>query len=132
MRFLEETPLADVLKYVKNATRQPDDDGIRIFVDPIGLDEAGVTMASSVVIHMEGVPLRVSLFRCLKPLGLIYRVKEGFLQITSEEQSLLPFEDPFMIVGHCLFAMVAALLGAIAAPIVAGPGGSTQIPVFPN
>ena len=41
MSFENETPLEDVLKYVKQAHQGPAfPDGIPIYVDPIGLQEA--------------------------------------------------------------------------------------------
>ncbi|MFI5461170.1 MAG: hypothetical protein ACHRXM_37670 [Isosphaerales bacterium] len=125
MRFPTATPLEDVLKHIKNATRGPDGKGIPVYVDPIGLQEAEKSMTSTVFIDWEGAPLKASLQLCLKQLGLAYIVKDGFLMITSEDESLPIFEDPFMIVGHCLFAMIAAILGAAAAPLVAGRRGQT-------
>jgi len=40
MSFANETPLEDVLKYIKSATQGPNDTGIPIYVDPVGLQEA--------------------------------------------------------------------------------------------
>src|SRR5262249_62038450 len=40
MSFANETPLEDVLKYIKSATQGPNDSGIPIYVDPDGLNEA--------------------------------------------------------------------------------------------
>jgi hypothetical protein len=58
------------------------------------------------------------------PLDLNYRVKGGFLQITSADHELPLAADSFMIVGHCLLALVAAALGGAAGPLVAGKKGS--------
>src|SRR5262249_47055607 len=42
----EKTSLEDVLKFIKSAARKgPDDDGIPIYVDPVGLFEAEKTLA---------------------------------------------------------------------------------------
>jgi hypothetical protein len=58
------------------------------------------------------------------PPSATNRVKDGFLQISCDsewESELLPSaENPFVIVGHCLLSVVAAAIGAVAAPIVAG------------
>jgi hypothetical protein len=78
------TRLSDALKFVKSATVGPNDSGIPIYVDPIGLQEAEKTMNSRVSIKAKGIPLKTSLKYLLKPLGLTYRVKEGLLTITSE------------------------------------------------
>jgi hypothetical protein len=121
MRFADETPLDDVLKYIKQATTTPDYPGIPIYVDPIGLQEAERSMNSTVQIDLEGVPLRESLGLCLKQLGLTYEVKDGRLRITSvDEEPEADLDDPFLIVGHCLLALLAMGFGAVAAPIVAG------------
>ena len=47
MHFHEETPLEDVLLFIKQATSGKDGKGIPIYVDPIGLSEADKTMAST-------------------------------------------------------------------------------------
>ena len=55
-------------------------------------------------------------------LGLTYEVKDGYLMITSDFSGdvLLVSEDPFLIVGHCLLALLAAVFGGVAAPLIAG------------
>ena len=83
MPFANKTPLDDVLKYIKAATTTPTYTGIPIHVEPKGLREAKVTMASTVEIDQEGKPLGTSLHQVLKPLGLSYVVKDGFLMIDS-------------------------------------------------
>jgi hypothetical protein len=124
MRFPTETPLEAILKYVKEATSVLDGQGIPVYVDPIGLQEAEKSMTSTVIFDGEGVPLQASLHICLRQLGLAYRVKSGFLMISSDtetETEIMPgAENPFIIAGQCLFALVAAGLGGIAAPMVAG------------
>jgi hypothetical protein len=84
MAFTNETPLEDVLKYIKEATRGKADRGMAIYVDPIGLQEAEKTMTSPVTLDLEDVPLATSLTLLLKQLGLTYSVqKDGLLVITS-------------------------------------------------
>lgn len=81
MSFANETPLEDVLKYVKQATSGPNDKGIPIYVDPAGLQRADKTMSSPVTIDVEGVPLWTTLRLVLKQLGLTYSVEGGLLTI---------------------------------------------------
>ena len=82
----KKTPLEDVLQYIKKSTQGPNDSGLRIYVDPVGLQEAEKTMSSPVSMDSkEKEPLRESLTRLLKPLGLAYNVKNGLLSITSLE-----------------------------------------------
>jgi tetratricopeptide (TPR) repeat protein len=92
MSFANETPLEDVLKYIKSATQGPNDSGIPIYVDPVGLQEAEKTMQSPVQLDLEGVPLKTTLRLMLKQLGLTYTVKDGMLTITSESSEDQPTE----------------------------------------
>ena len=92
MAFPNETPLEDVLKYIKAATQGPNDTGIPIYVDPVGLNEAEKTMTSPVMLDLEGVPLKTTLRLLLKQLGLTYTVKDGLLTITSESSEDQPTE----------------------------------------
>jgi hypothetical protein len=85
MSFPNETPLEDVLKYIKVATQGTSDSGIPIYVDPLGLQEADKTLTSPVQLDLEGVPLRRTLQLALQQLGLVYFVDDGLLVITSAE-----------------------------------------------
>jgi hypothetical protein len=93
MQFANETPLEDVLKYLKESTKSKGfPDGLPIYVDPVGLQEAEKTMTSPVTIDLNGVPLRRTLQLALRQLGLVYHVEDGMIYITSEssEQIMLP------------------------------------------
>ena len=86
MSFNEATPLEDVLKYIKQATTSKTYQGIQIYVDPKGLEEAQSTMTSRVHnMDIEGVPLKTSLRLILKQLDLAYCVRDGVLIISSVE-----------------------------------------------
>ncbi len=121
MHFDDETPLEDVVNFIKKATSGKDGKGIPIYVDPIGLSEADKTMASTVRnIELDGVPLRVTLRLCLNQLDLAFGVTDGYLLITSKEsfdQALLSApEDAYQAVGHCVLALIAAGIGGLVAP----------------
>ena len=93
---------------------------IPIYVDPMGLQEAERTLTSTVTVNLDGVPLKTTLRLCLKQLGLTYRIRDGLLFITSEESAdpFLPFyQDPFLIAGHCVLALLAAGFGGFVAPL---------------
>jgi hypothetical protein len=86
MSFPNETPLDDVVAYVRQATRSPRfPEGIPIYVDPLGLQEAERSLNSTIIINVAQVPLRTSLKALLKQLGLTYQVQDGLLTITSME-----------------------------------------------
>ena len=85
LNFPEDTPLADVLKYIKDATLGDSKTPIPIYVDPTGLADAEQTLTSPITISLDGVPLKTSLRLLLKQIGLAYCVKEGLLIISSPE-----------------------------------------------
>jgi Domain of unknown function (DUF4139)/N-terminal domain of unknown function (DUF4140) len=94
MSFAEDTPLEDVLKYVKQATKSTAyPDGLPIYVDPIGLQEAEKSMTSTVRnMDLTGVSLKVTLKLLLNQLDLTYKVKNGLLTITSRESADQPID----------------------------------------
>jgi hypothetical protein len=119
MPFPIETPLENILKYVEAATRGPDGKGIPIYADPIGLSEAEKTMTSVAKIDLDGVPLKTTLRLLLAQLDLAYSIRGGVLLITSVESAETPaYQDPFLIAGHSLLALLAAAFGALVAPLV--------------
>ena len=69
-------------------------------------------------IDADSLPLKTSLRLCLRQLDLDFSVQDGYVLITSEDQVASDLEDPFLIVGHCLLALLAAGFGAIAAPLI--------------
>jgi hypothetical protein len=84
MAFADATPLEDVLKYVKQATVTPNYSGIPIYVDTKALEDAGVNPQATVIVDLDGVPLRTSLRLALKQIGLAYCVRDGVLIVSSE------------------------------------------------
>jgi hypothetical protein len=89
MNFATDTPLSDVMKYIKNATEDAVaglPGGIPIYVDPIGLQDADKTMADTVMLQLEGVSLKLSLELLLKQVGLSYCAKHGFLFVSTAEK----------------------------------------------
>ena len=86
LKFPKDTPLEDVLRYVTQATRKGEKDpGIPIYVDPVGLLEAGRSLYSIVSIDVAGIPLTVTLPRILDQIDLGYIVKDDVVIISSPE-----------------------------------------------
>lgn len=84
MPFPNETPLEEVLKYIRTATMgEKMQNGIPIYVDPKGLEDVEKTMASPITFQMEDVKLKTSLRLILKQLGLGYYLREGMVIVTS-------------------------------------------------
>jgi RNA polymerase sigma factor (sigma-70 family) len=89
--FPNETPLEDVIAYIKQQTKgQELPDGIPIYVDPIGLNEAEKTMTSPVTMELKGVPLREALRLMLQQVGLSYSVRDGLLTISANDSENIP------------------------------------------
>jgi hypothetical protein len=86
--FKNETSLEDVIKFIRASTRSAAfPDGLPIYVDPIGLQEAEKSMSSPVTMDVMQVPLRTSLRLMLRQLGLTYQIKDGLLTTTSIESA---------------------------------------------
>jgi len=101
LTYADETPLEQMLKNIKlRSTGRPKlPAGIPIYVDPVGLQESGKSMISTVrrPPHDENLTLREHLNRVLAPLGLGFAVEDGFLMITSQSavnERLHP--DPYL------------------------------------
>ncbi len=95
MNFEGDTPLSDVLKYIKDATQDEAaglPTGIPIYVDPIGLQDADKTESDTVKMKLEGIPLKATLRLLLKQLSLTYTVKDGLMTITSTASDDQPTE----------------------------------------
>jgi len=95
MNFVNETPLEDLLKYVKSATKSSEfPKGIPVYVNPIGLQEAEKTMTTPVTIDLDGVPLKRTLHLALSQIGLCYHVEDGMLYITAAESENVTLPPP--------------------------------------
>ncbi len=88
MQFPNETPLEDVLKYIQSATidKHTLPEGIPVYLNPVGLQEAEKTPQSTVTLDLKGIPLATTLKLALAQLGLVYRVhQDGLLYITNQD-----------------------------------------------
>jgi hypothetical protein len=74
--------LEEFLKAVKEATSTETDPGIPIYVNPTGLEDAGVALMQDVVVK-AGDTLADAFQRALKPLKLWFDVHDGMLVIDS-------------------------------------------------
>jgi len=91
-----QSPFGDFLKAIKKASLGPNDAGIPVHVNPIGLEDAGQTMESVVTVEPGGT-LGETLQKALKPLHLWYDIQGGMLVIDSRlgivESGLQRVED---------------------------------------
>jgi hypothetical protein len=76
----------DVGKYVKKATKgSPNDPEIAIILVPSGLEQVKVSLNSTIIMNIEGIPLKTSLRLLLKQCGLAYVVKDGRVIINTPD-----------------------------------------------
>jgi hypothetical protein len=96
LSYPEGMPLGDLIKRVRMRTTGPKlGAGIPIYVDPVGLQEAGRTMYSEIQTPPTDRPLTLDEFlnRVLRPLGLAHKVEHGLVTITSVEALDQPLGD---------------------------------------
>jgi hypothetical protein len=72
-----------LLKHIKKVTTDEKYPGIPIYVDPFGLSEVDKTMSTKVALDFKQQSIRSVLHYSLRPLGLSYDVRDGFLMISS-------------------------------------------------
>ena len=96
MNFPNETPLADLVQYVRQATKDKTGfpDGLPIYIDPRELENEAVTDQSTIAINLEGVPLRTTFNLALKQLGLTYIVENGLVIVVSLASQNYPITPP--------------------------------------
>jgi tetratricopeptide (TPR) repeat protein len=111
MPFETDTPLGDALEYIRQATADENlINGIPIYVDEIGLQEAEQSLQSPIKINLDGIPLRTTLRLMLDQLDLTFTVYDGFLEINAKgserrgtEIRVYPVADlsiiPFSLMG---------------------------------
>ena len=86
MSFVEETPLEDVLKYIKQATTTKRTRAYRSTWTPRASRKPGKTIDLTVKdLDLEGIPLKTTLRLVLKQLDLAYCVHDGVLIISSPQ-----------------------------------------------
>jgi WD40 repeat protein/serine/threonine protein kinase len=82
MPFTKDTPLKDVLEYIRAKTKGPNrPNGLAIEMGKRATEEVRRIGASTVRIEFDDVPLRVTLKLALSQLGLSYAVEAGQIRI---------------------------------------------------
>ena len=98
--FTKETPLDDLFKSIRSATKgkSVDDPPIPIYIDPLGLQMADKTMNSPIQWDVEGIPLAASLPLILKQVGLQFHVMPNGLLLISAMTSEDAPADPSALI----------------------------------
>jgi hypothetical protein len=127
MVFPNDTPLGQVLNYVKQTAKNgPDDSGIPIYVDPVGLDQAEVPFFATVTINAKDVPLKVALANVLEQHHLAYVVKDEFLLISSPDGIEEDLQERSVTVGFAS-PKTKAVLAALERPVSMGFANETPL-----
>jgi hypothetical protein len=77
----QDTPLSQIIDDLKQMT------GINMVADTVALEEAGVRLEQPLSIKVEDMSLKSALNILLKQARLTYVIKDGLLQITTEERA---------------------------------------------
>ncbi len=102
MQFANETPLEDVLKYIRSCTTDKADfpEGIPIYLNPAGLQEVEKAPQSPVILDLKGIPLATTLRLALDQLGLAYRIHpDGLVTITNKDAEDAPADADALILN---------------------------------
>ena len=87
MNFPENSTLDDVVKFIRKVTideKAGFPQGVPIYVDPLGLQDADKTLSSTVHFEFDGMRLEKGLRLILKQLSLTYEIdKDGLITITA-------------------------------------------------
>ena len=119
MQFRDPTSLEDFLNYIRAKTWETDGREVPIYVDPVGLLDADKTMKDTIQIDLENCPLSTTLELALRQLSLVSYVRDGMVHITSTASDDKPFDlDYYLLVSHCVLALLSAGLGAFLVPLV--------------
>lgn len=83
-RFEQPVSFEDLLKAIIAMSSDKDGKTLKVFVDPVGLQEASRSMDSKVVMNVANVRIGTGLQAALDQLDLAYSVNpQGFVTITS-------------------------------------------------
>jgi RNA polymerase sigma factor (sigma-70 family) len=86
LKLPDEVQLHAFLKAIKQATTDKNFMGIPIYVDPLGLQEVGISLTAHVSVRRNG-RLGFVLRETLRPFRLSFIVRDGFLMITSRDNN---------------------------------------------
>ena len=78
---LKDSTLEDVIKYLEDKT------GVNIVVPTAILEEQNITYKAPVSVNLKNVTLRTILKKTLAEVHLVYIVKGGVIQVTTEERA---------------------------------------------
>lgn len=121
LHFREGTSLKVLLERIKAEGRATLGEPFRIYPTERGPLHREDLETLRVSIDCKNTSMRDALRVALGPLGMTYRVQSGYIRVYPDAYQPAPFdEDPVMIAGHSLIALIAAAFGGLAAPMVAG------------
>jgi hypothetical protein len=87
IRVTRQDSLETVLKGIKKATvRSRLATGLPVYVDPVGLQEAGVNLTSKVTADIDGKDLTAGEFlnHVLRPMGMAAKLEDGVVKLDSK------------------------------------------------
>lgn len=119
LHFPRETRVQQVLDAIRQSVHAATGRDLVLFTPRDEFPGTGWGRQDVVTIDRENVPAREALRLCLEPNGATYIVRAGHLRIVPDTyRPLSVAEDPAMIAGHSLLALVLAAIGAVSAPLL--------------
>ncbi len=117
MPFPNETPLVDVLNYIRRTTGDgPNALALPIYVDRLGFQEAKRSVTSTFKLNVEDAPLKVTLAAVLAQLGLAFAVQDDVL-IISSPRGIERLRDATVTLPRLLTPKTKAVLAQLDEPI---------------
>jgi hypothetical protein len=83
MNFPKSTRLRNILKYLSDHTKTPNEPGIPIYVDPVGVEDIETVLDLPITIDLDDIPLNDMLELLLEQAGLAHCVKDGLLIVST-------------------------------------------------
>lgn len=129
--FAAETSLEDFLKFIKTSTSDKENsEGVTLYVDPVGLNEAEKTMSSPITLNLGAVRLETALQLALSQLDLTFWVHpDGIVYITTKTSQDWTANDPNALILDRLEALqkqVAKLQSALDRDAPVAPRGAVD------
>jgi hypothetical protein len=128
LHFAKPTPLLLVLDDITAAISGPNDKAIPIYATGRIYHLSRETRWDHLAVSIDGdsIPAKEALRECLRQVGLTYRIEGGRIHLFPDAYDPVPYgEDPFMLAGHSMIALLLAWLGGFAAPFVLRSSGLT-------
>ncbi|WP_246196174.1 type II secretory pathway, component PulD [Aquisphaera giovannonii] len=117
----EQRPLSEAITFIQNYT------GLNVVLDPKALSDEGLTSAAPVSLTVNNVSLKTALKLMLRPLGLVHKVDDEVLLITSPQATPNQMYAQTYYVGDLIMPASKAGDGQFTGALTTADNQSTQL-----